>query len=156
MGWSLVYLQTSSLDWCTATAMAHVLTAQEQTLSENVHSSRKCLCSVMFCATLTFKLYYFAFQAAWLATSTTLSPLQKWVTRTYTKSFHLIRWSLLVAWMSLTAGLFSFNPILPSAAEELFNWHHSNFRLGQTNVQTYNLGNNRVVWVSTHTVNHWC
>lgn len=46
------------------------------------------------------------FQAAWLATSTTLSPLHELVTRTI---FHPIRWSPLVAWMSLTAGLFRFN-----------------------------------------------
>lgn len=51
------------------------------------------------------------FPAAWPATSTTVSPLHESVTRTFSTSFHLIRWSLLVAWMPLTAGLFYFNPI---------------------------------------------
>lgn len=61
---------------------------------------------------------YAVLPAAWLVTSTTLSPLHEWGTRTFSMSSHLIRWSLLVVWMSPTAGLFCH---LSSTPEDLFN-----------------------------------
>lgn len=95
------------------------------------------------------KCLLFFFKAAWLATSTTLSPLREWATRAFSKSFHPVRWSLRVAWMFLNAGLFSFYLICLQQQTRFLTGTTLTFKM-ETQFKTCHLNNKTVE--SAHSV----